>query len=120
MDYEVREGYPLADCQGAWAKHRRRTYLLWVAFLGWMPYVLLFIRISTWLKPPDWFFGAATIAYFLCFPIVGIMVASFRCPRCGHRFYYFWGGFGHYPFKQKCGNCGLLKWKCGNDPVGNL
>jgi len=116
---KVREGYPLPDCEAAWAKHRKWTRITWGLFLGWIPFAFSVIELLE-IQPKR--FGVETPAaivftlfggYVLSLIIISNIVSAFRCPRCGARFYA-WGpwGLGHNGFARKCRNCGLKKWQC--------
>jgi hypothetical protein len=111
--YKVRDGFPKQNCAEEWAKHRKRTRVVWGLFAGWIPYVFFVIAVLNWLHVRTTFAFVALVPYILAFVIFGNVVSVFRCPRCGSRFYA-WGpwGLGHNSFARKCRNCGLRKWQC--------
>lgn len=113
----VRVGYPLANCEKAWRRHRIVTRWCWGLFLGWLPYGVLVgfpsERVIARWHLPGWLAFIPFVAYMLAFLVVGNVQARFRCPRCGSRFYAFGPfGLGHNGFARKCSNCQLRKWNC--------
>ena len=113
MRGKVRDGFPIEDCAGAWAKHRRYMRLTWVIFVGWIPYGALVIEVFQVLLHLPTFVIPAIVPYVLALILLSNLVSMFRCPRCGSRFYV-WGpfGLGHNGFAKKCRNCGLKRWQC--------
>jgi hypothetical protein len=113
MRGEIREGFPIEDCAGAWAGHRRYTHVTWALFFCWIPYGALVFEVFQELLHLPNFVIPVIVPYVLALIIVSNLVSRFRCPRCGSRFYA-WGpfGLGHNGFARKCRNCGLRKWKC--------
>jgi hypothetical protein len=113
-DSIVRDGYPKPNCAEEWAKHRKRTYIVWGLFAGWIPYGFLIMTLVSWLHSS---YAAAPfiaiVPYALALLLLSMVVSNFRYPRCGNRFYA-WGpwGLGHNGFARKCRNCGLRKWQC--------
>jgi hypothetical protein len=114
MRTRVRDGYPIANCAEAWAKHRLHNRMALGLWLGWIPYgSLLMLVLVVWLHLSPGFMVAAGVPYLVALVIVGNRASVFRCPRCGSRFYA-WGpfGLGRNGFARKCRNCGLRKWQC--------
>ena len=111
---DVREGYPKSNCLELWERHKRFTHTLWGLFPGWIPYGFLVIEaLIVGLHLPMNSVFVAIVPYALALVIVENAVSSFRCPRCGSRFYA-WGPFelGLNGFARKCRNCGLPQWQC--------
>jgi len=64
--YKLREGYTKHDCAEKWARHRKRTYIVWGLFAGWIPYALLVGTLLSWLHSSfDAAFGIAIVPYAL-------------------------------------------------------
>jgi hypothetical protein len=109
----VRDDYPKPNCAEEWAKHRKRTYIVWGLFAGWIPFCFFGVTILNWLHIRSGLAFMVVMSYLIGLMIFATLVSAFRCPRCGNRFYA-WGsrGIGHNSFARKCRNCGLCKWQC--------
>lgn len=73
-----------------------------------LPFGLLVIFPAIRLTGSDNFgFGLAG-AWMLAFLFCGNRSGSFRCPRCGKKFFSKWPGYNSW--SSKCLHCGLPKW----------
>jgi hypothetical protein len=112
--YKIRGGYPRVDCGELWEQHRRRTWICWGMFFGWIPYGAAVFRLLSLIHLSESPVIVILLGgYILTWVVLGCLVGQFRCPRCGGRFYA-WGpwGLGHNGFKRSCRNCGLRKYQC--------
>jgi hypothetical protein len=58
----VRDDYPKPNCAEEWAKHRKRTYIVWGLFAGWIPFGFLIGTLLNWLHSSfDAAFGIAIV-----------------------------------------------------------
>jgi hypothetical protein len=108
----TREGYPLPDCPAVWAKHRKRLHFLVGLWVGWVPFGVLVTMGLRRLGILPWA-PVFVVLYMLAIIVAAILWGTFRCPRCGHKFYAR-GPFGLLQNKlaRKCRNCGLRKYQC--------
>jgi hypothetical protein len=102
------------DYTAAWRDYRKRSFIFWTVFLGYIPGVLVLfvgaglpIAALTGTKP-DYFFYPIAGSWMLAFLITSWQVVLFRCPRCRKRFFATW--WYRNPFARKCVHCGLPKW----------
>ena len=91
-----------------WNSWRRAQLIGWVLWLGYIPGVLVLGRpLSRALGSEIAYLGVALAWMAVCL-LFNFWTGSFRCPRCGNRFYRQWWYQGSYA--RKCTHCGLPKW----------
>src|SRR6266849_5578435 len=102
------------DYAPAWRDFRRRRFIFWAVFLGYMPGVLAIVvavclplSALTGIKL-DYFFYAIASCWMVAFLVTGWRVGLIPCPRCHKWFFATW--WYRNPFARKCVHCGLPKW----------
>jgi hypothetical protein len=115
--WDVRKGYPLADCEGAWKKYGVWNTWTWILYLGFLPFIFAVTSFFDWLQrvanTPEPLFIFALFLYIVAMMLVTTARARFRCPRCGARFTPFLlRGILGSGLSRECYNCGLRKWEC--------
>jgi hypothetical protein len=78
--------------------------------VGLLPYLVICAMLRDRLNT-DWAW-LALLPYFFALGVLNRRFLSFRCPRCGERFYGVQSNVGLNHFQRKCRNCGLRKWQC--------
>jgi hypothetical protein len=87
---------------------RRRRRIGMALWLGYLPGVfVLGWLLSNALGSGLAYLGVA-LAWMAACLLVQFWAGSFRCPRCGHRFYRKWGYQGSWA--RACARCGLARW----------
>ena len=96
---------PYAD---AWKDYRRRRFVMWAMFLGYMPGVVILNRIDTQvlrnLVPPV----SIAFAWMVVFLGAVIWYGMWKCPRC-HKHFMSAGLVGN-AWARRCMNCRLPRW----------
>ena len=110
--YRVRDGYPKQNCAEQWTKHRKRTRIVCLLFVGWIPYGYVILNINQWLHVQTEIFSL--LSYLSFWPLWSTAFWCHRsyAQRCGSRFTA-WGQMGSWIqrrfFVKKCHRCGLRK-----------
>ena len=99
----------------AWRSYKRNVITLWVLFLGLFPFAYGIIKplVNSYQSDMPMTIFAVTWL-IICFYSL-IRVGSFKCPRCGDRYFEKWMlgrlvGF----YTNKCIHCGLQKYSLGS------
>lgn len=93
---------PAAQYGEAWSDYRKRLTITTRVLVGWV-----IANLLGWLFPP-----VSRIIFFLTTAAAIVALTwhqSFRCPRCGNRFFSKYRGQGNV-FTRTCRHCGLPKW----------
>jgi hypothetical protein len=88
-----------------WGELKKRKNLVLFAFFGYVPITFAFALLTHPLllsDKPVFVFG---IAWMLFFAVASARYNTFRCPRCGKRFFSTW--WYHNSFARKCVHCKL-------------
>jgi hypothetical protein len=110
-----------ADYSEQWRDLRRRRFIAWLWFFGYVPgaaiiFAIVFSLIYLSGLPRDWIDGAFYIiagAWMVGAYLAGHRAMAFLCPRCHQPFFYTWWYFNS--FARKCVHCGLRKWTTSNE-----
>jgi hypothetical protein len=94
----------------AWQDFRARRRLCWAAWLSTPPALWIFSRIAESFSGSDVPVLFA-VPWMLALGICIVRYGSFRCPRCGERFF----TEKNFPWVTRmwtgrCMNCGLNRW----------
>ena len=91
-----------------WQEYRRRRNLALLAFLGYVPCMLVIALLAQRLFHS--FTPGFVVAFgWMIFTVVaGNRCLRFRCPRCGKWFFSKW--WYHNAFARRCVHCGLPKY----------
>jgi hypothetical protein len=84
-----------------WRHYRRVKRRFILLALGWMPFCVLLLEISTLnrrLEP----ITLLLFAYMAWFMVALLQFETYRCPKCGVSFFLRWP-----PFPRKCAGCGI-------------
>jgi hypothetical protein len=90
-----------------WREYRRLRRLAVFLWLGWMPYGAAVLALTRPFQSPTPKLGIVS-GWILILAIAGAQQGSFRCPRCGEKF--FSKGWYHNGLSSSCLHCQLPKW----------
>jgi hypothetical protein len=84
---------------------RRRRRLLWVAFVGYIPAVMVLTPLVQSIARPNNALLIVVVSWMALFVVAGFRIDWARCPRCGKHFHatVLW----HNPWARRCLHCGL-------------
>jgi hypothetical protein len=87
-----------------WRKLRNRRRWWLGLILGWIPFVLLVVRLqSTFLRPP---LGIVVVLGYMATSLaIGLRFNATPCPRCGRQFVSIFGSTLNSPWSQRCESC---------------
>lgn len=98
----------VARYEAAWQRYRVYSARYWLIFLGYIPAVLLFGWMLSFVFNDNLAHGIVAFSWMGLWMVAGQGYAQFRCPRCGNRFFARKGY--RNTFSGKCLNCGLPKY----------
>jgi hypothetical protein len=106
--------HPHPNYAAAWRDYRKRRLIFWAATFGYVPGVVILIAgvglpISavTGIKL-DYFVYSIAGGWLLAIVMASWREASFKCPRCGNRFFSTW--WHRIGYVRQCVHCGLPRW----------
>jgi hypothetical protein len=91
-----------------WNTLRRRERVGMGLWLGYLPGTFVLGQPFSDALGSEIAFLIVGLAWMATCLLVVFWCGSFRCPRCGNRFYQNWWYQGSYA--RKCAHCGLRKW----------
>lgn len=108
------EKYPY---QTAWENYRDRQTLFILGFLGLIPFIFFFVKISQYLFNGTSVGGvdlrlAGFIFYALILGVLGLRLQFWKCPRCEKAFHN--STLSHNIFSSQCLHCKLPKYEGSN------
>lgn len=85
-------------------EYRKRNFVFWSLFLGWLPAVLLIALPLGRVLNSDRVAQAVIAVWFIALVAAAIWRLSWECPRCDKSFYHKW--WYNNAFARRCVNCG--------------
>jgi hypothetical protein len=101
-------GEPMSDYQSAWQKCTSLTNQFVFALVVQIVIVAASIYYSAAIRRNFATTGVLELCWIAVFFVTAIRLQSFRCPRCGEKF--FVSSKYHNVFARRCLNCGLPKY----------
>ena len=99
-----------ARYRAAWQEYRKLRILFPVAFLGWLPFVIVLSAVFSFFHLSGNIAGVVWVTLALAWiPFMSISSwrwANWKCPRCGQAFKW---SYDHF-FPKHCHYCNLPMW----------
>jgi hypothetical protein len=94
--------------EAAWQQFRVASARHWLIFLGYLPAVLFFGWLLSFVFSDTLAHGIAALGWMVLWAVAGRGYLQFRCPRCGKKFF----ARDHFStnLTGRCLNCGLPKY----------
>lgn len=97
-----------------WQDYRKRSYLFWFFFLGFVLGLVLIFFLSPLLHSYK-VVVVAVVLWTAALAVTGVYKTRWKCPRC-HKPFQQWQAGNPVAMGNKCMHCGLSKWADNNNP----